>query len=95
MAQVYWEILKYRKLSPGTTRDSKYPTINKLHKSSGTGWLFILTGLFMIFFNLLCPYYCNVDPERSTALVNAIYFGFSRPLWTFGVFCICIAIFTG
>lgn len=96
LAYIYHNILGFREQKTDEDRQKNYPVINWFRiQKKWIGWAFIIIGLTAIFGNLALPVNNYADPNAASDFMNAFYFGFSRPAWVFGIFCVCIAIFTG
>jgi len=52
-------------------------------------------ALAAVFGNLTQGVSNQQDTNQASEFMNNFYFGLSRPSWVFGVFLICLAIFTG
>ena len=95
LVNIYFKILKYRKISDPVKKAQKYPKIHYLHtRHLFNGYGTVGAGLLILAVNLFYPTHWNATGDPGTLLHNALYYGISRASWNLAIFLIFLAIFT-
>ena len=92
---IYWKILKYRELKTDQQKMTYHPTIHWMTTSKKFGNGLIVFGMVCILGNLASTRQYNENPQASSKLQNAIYYGLSRPTFVTGAFSILLSILLG
>lgn len=95
LVNIYFKILKYRKISDPIKKAEKYPKIHYLHmKHLFNGYSICGGGMLIIATNLFYPTHWNANGDPGSLFHNALYYGISRTSWNLAIFMIYLSIFT-
>ena len=88
-------ILAYRKEVYPEERRRKYPIVSFFNRYPSFGWVFVLIGVFLIFFDLFVSFPAIAAPYSWSNTQNMLYMALSRTCYALGCAFVLFAILLG
>ena len=88
-------VLDYREIKCRKEKKSKHPIIHYMLRSKTFSLILFGIGGLLILVNLTSTTAFNQQPGNASVETNALYYGISRPSFTFGVFLMLMSLLCG